>query len=183
MTAAALDRDPLLLAEGTRPRAHRAAQDRARPRSRRPCGRARESMREQGVHHAGPYRNPVSAARAVTGQATSYSDTPPADAATGARWYARSERRARAPRSSSAASSSPMRTTAAIRRIADDLDAARLHIAVTLRPLARIIPSMWQQNVQAGQRAVARALAARPVPGAAGDIDHARSGSSTGTTS
>ena len=39
---------------------------------------------------------------------------------------------------------------AAIRRVIGDLDPARVQVAVTLRPLARIIPSMWQQNVQAG---------------------------------
>ena len=54
--------------------------------------------------------------------------------------------------SSSAASSSPTPTTRAVRRIVDELDPSRLHVVVTLRPLARIIPSMWQQNVQAGKR-------------------------------
>ena len=41
---------------------------------------------------------------------------------------------------------------AAIRRIVADLDPSRVRVAVTLRPLSRVIPSMWQQNVQAGQR-------------------------------
>ena len=38
----------------------------------------------------------------------------------------------------------------AIRRVIDDLDPARVHIVVTLRPLAKILPSQWQQYVQAG---------------------------------
>ena len=38
----------------------------------------------------------------------------------------------------------------AISRIREDLDPARIRIAVTLRPLAKVIPSMWQQNVQQG---------------------------------
>jgi hypothetical protein len=38
----------------------------------------------------------------------------------------------------------------AIDRIARDLDKERLHVVVTLRPLGRILPSQWQQNVQAG---------------------------------
>ena len=38
-----------------------------------------------------------------------------------------------------------------IRRLVDDLDPARVRVAVTLRPLARILASQWQQNVQAGR--------------------------------
>jgi hypothetical protein len=37
-----------------------------------------------------------------------------------------------------------------IKRIVDDFDPARVHIVVTLRPLARIVASQWQQFVQAG---------------------------------
>ena len=36
----------------------------------------------------------------------------------------------------------------AIKRLVDELDPARIHIVVTLRPIARIIPSQWQQWVQ-----------------------------------
>ena len=111
---------------------------------------ARASMLDQGVRHAGRFRNPVSAVRAVTGQLSSYSDRPPPmrdwrslvgeiSAAEEPRLVVSSEYFAHA-------------DDAAIRRIATDLDPARVRIAVTLRPLARIIPSMWQQNVQAGQR-------------------------------
>ena len=38
---------------------------------------ARASMLDQGVRHAGRFRNPVSAVRAVTGQLSLYSDRPP----------------------------------------------------------------------------------------------------------
>jgi len=38
----------------------------------------------------------------------------------------------------------------AIRQIADDLDPARVQVVATLRPLDRILPSQWQQFVQAG---------------------------------
>jgi hypothetical protein len=41
-------------------------------------------------------------------------------------------------------------TPEAIKRITRDLDRERLHAVVTLRPLGRILPSQWQQNVQAG---------------------------------
>lgn len=39
---------------------------------------------------------------------------------------------------------------AGISRIVADLDPARLHVVVTLRPLARVLPSQWQQYVQVG---------------------------------
>jgi hypothetical protein len=38
----------------------------------------------------------------------------------------------------------------AIRRVVEDLGGDRLHVAITLRPLARILPSQWQQAVQGG---------------------------------
>jgi hypothetical protein len=37
-------------------------------------------------------------------------------------------------------------------KIVRDLDTARVHIAITLRPLAKILASRWQQNVQEGAR-------------------------------
>jgi hypothetical protein len=56
--------------------------------------------------------------------------------------------------------------------IVADLDPARVHVAVTLRPLARIIPSQWQQFVQGGSptafddflRSVFAAVADDPAP-------------------
>ena len=149
MTAAALERDPLLLAEGTR-LVHIGPSKTGTSALQAALWGARESMREQGVHHAGPYRNPVSAVRAVTGQATSYSDRPPPMRD----WRAlvREIRAAREPRLVVSSEYFGHADTAAIRQIAGDLDASRLHVVVTLRPLARIIPSMWQQNVQMGQR-------------------------------
>ena len=41
-------------------------------------------------------------------------------------------------------------SSADVETIVGDLDPARVHIVVTLRPLARIVPSQWQQFVQAG---------------------------------
>ena len=37
-----------------------------------------------------------------------------------------------------------------VRRIVDDVGLDRVHVVVTLRPLAKDLPSMWQQNIQAG---------------------------------
>jgi hypothetical protein len=39
----------------------------------------------------------------------------------------------------------------AIRRIAKDLEARRVHVVVTLRPLAALLASQWQQSVQDGR--------------------------------
>lgn len=40
----------------------------------------------------------------------------------------------------------------AIRRVVADLGGPRVHVVVTLRPLAKILPSQWQQYVQNGLR-------------------------------
>lgn len=40
----------------------------------------------------------------------------------------------------------------AVRRVVSDLGEPRVHVVVTLRPLARILPSQWQQYVQNGLR-------------------------------
>jgi hypothetical protein len=43
--------------------------------------------------------------------------------------------------------------TDAIQTVVDDLGGARVHVVVTLQPLAAILPEQWQQFVQAGLRA------------------------------
>jgi hypothetical protein len=111
---------------------------------------ARDDLLGQGVRLAGRSRNPASAVRAVTGQASPYASdgrTPPMW-----RWrrLAGEIRGALEPRVVVSSEFFAWATEAAIERIADDVGHDRLHVAVTLRPLARIIPSMWQQNVQAG---------------------------------
>ncbi len=109
----------------------------------------RPAMLEQGVRHAGRGRNPSTAARAVTGQASTYSEeaAPPIRSWRG---LVREVERAKEPRVVISSEFFSWAEPDAIRRIVGDLDPARVRIAVTLRPLARIIPSMWQQNVQAG---------------------------------
>jgi hypothetical protein len=110
---------------------------------------ARADLRGQGVRHAGRSRNPASAVRAVTGQPSPYSDdTPPSIR----HWrdLVREIKGAPEPRLVVSSEFFAWATPDVIRRVADDLDPARVHIAVTLRPLARILPSHWQQNVQAG---------------------------------
>ena len=111
---------------------------------------ARGAMLAQGVHPAGSYRNPVSAVRAVTAQPSSYTDRPPPMR----EWRAlvREIEGAAEPHLVVSSEYFAHADGAAIRRIVADLDPARIQVAVTLRPLSRVIPSMWQQNVQAGQR-------------------------------
>lgn len=41
-----------------------------------------------------------------------------------------------------------MAREAAIRRVVDGLGGPRVHVLITLRPLTRILPSAWQQNVR-----------------------------------
>ena len=40
----------------------------------------------------------------------------------------------------------------AMRRVLEDLDPARVHVVVTLRPLVRILASQWQQGLKGGQQ-------------------------------
>lgn len=109
---------------------------------------AREPMQRQGVRLAGRSRNPVGAARAVTGQSSPYSDKPPSMREW--RQLVEDVADAREPRVVVSSEFFAHADDEAARHVIDDLGRGRVHVVVTLRPLARIIPSMWQQNVQAG---------------------------------
>jgi len=109
---------------------------------------ARRAASEQGLHYAGPNRQPLHAAQAIA-SVTETKPAPPGlrqwrrlveeiEGATEMRTLASSEWFADA-------------TSPGIRRIARDLGPERLHIVVTVRPLDRVLPSQWQQNAQAGQ--------------------------------
>jgi len=114
---------------------------------------ARAELQKQGVRLAGRSRNPAAAVRAITGQVSPYAEDgriPPMR-----RWtrLAREMQRAREPRVIVSSEFFAWADPVAIQRIVRELGADRVRIAVTLRPLARIVPSMWQQNVQAGTEA------------------------------
>ena len=111
---------------------------------------ARDAMRAQGVRHAGSTRNPSNAVRAVTGQPSPYSETEPPPISYWER-LVRELRSAREPRVVVSSEFFSWADAAAVQRIVDDVGPTTVHIVVTLRPIARILPSMWQQNVQAGQ--------------------------------
>ena len=142
------DTDPLLLPEGTR-LLHIGPHKTGTTAVKSALWAARASLLEQGVRHAGRSRNPSSAVRAVTEQASPYVEgTPPSMR----HWrdLVREIRGAKEPRLVVSSEFFAWASPEVIGRIVDELDPDRVRIAVTVRPLARIIPSHWQQNIQAG---------------------------------
>jgi hypothetical protein len=109
---------------------------------------ARDDMREQGVRLIGQSRHESRAAKAVTGRPSAYSDNIPDIG----QWHAlvRAMRAAPEPRAVVSSEFFAWAEPAAVKRIVEDIGPDRIRIAITLRPLARVLPSMWQQNVQAG---------------------------------
>jgi hypothetical protein len=112
---------------------------------------ARAALLARGVRYASRTRNPVTAILAVTERAHPSIGKPPSQSD----WRAlvRDVTGAREPRVVLSSEFFADAQPDAIRRIVTDLDPARVHIAVTLRPLAKIIPSQWQQYIQSGSRA------------------------------
>ncbi len=112
--------------------------------------RHRRDILAQGVRYAGRVRHSGSAILAVTGRRSFDRDTgaPPIS-----RWNAlvREITTAREPRVVLSSEFLANARTKDIERILTDLDAARVHVVVTLRPLSRLIASQWQQYVQGGQ--------------------------------
>ena len=110
---------------------------------------ARAALQAQGVRHAGRSRNAASAAQAVTGRTSMYMGgvVPPIS-----RWKRLVKEVRRAPEARVVVSSEFFADAQpdAIRRIADDLDPQRIHVAVTLRPIAAILTSQWAQYVADG---------------------------------
>ncbi len=110
---------------------------------------ARPELLRQGVRHAGWSRNPASAVASVVGRRSRFRG---AIAPSVSSWnrLLREIRKASEPRVVLSSEFFADAEPEAIRRVIDDLDPARVHVVVTLRPLARILPSQWQQYVQAG---------------------------------
>ncbi len=110
----------------------------------------RQAVSAQGVHYAGPTRQPVAAVLSILGLSnTRTGEVPPI-----AKWRdlvdeIRNAGERRVLLSSERLARAKPET---IRTIVDDLGPDRVHVAVTLRPLAKSIPSQWQQTVQAGLR-------------------------------
>ncbi len=111
--------------------------------------RDRRGLATQGVHYAGSQRQPMQAVHAITGRPSPYADgrTPPMS-----RWrgLVNEVRRASEPRVVISSEGFADASDDAVRQVVEDLDGDRLHVVVTLRPLADLLPSQWQQQVQTG---------------------------------
>jgi hypothetical protein len=107
---------------------------------------ARPAAEAQGVHYAGRDRHSASAVYAVLDDSRRSRSI--------LHWYLL-RREIRSSRARCVVLSSELLSYAQpadARRVVRDLDPGRVHVAVTLRPLVRILPSQWQQNVQGGSR-------------------------------
>ncbi len=109
----------------------------------------RDGLRAQGVHYAGPNRQPMQAAHAITGKPSPYAD---GEVPSRNRWRdlvseVQGAGDARVVISSEGFADADDEGIATVVR---DLGRDRLHVVVTLRPLASILPSQWQQYVQNG---------------------------------
>jgi hypothetical protein len=114
---------------------------------------ARRSIAPYSVRYAGPNRHPVRAAQAAIARGAA--GTPAA--ARPIRPWRNLVRRIdgdldRDPATRVVLSSEWFAdaTPEAARRIVDELGPQRTHVVITLRPLATLLPSQWQQYVQAG---------------------------------
>lgn len=110
---------------------------------------ARREAAAQGVHYAGPNRQPMQAAHAITGKPSPYADgkTPPRS-----RWHdlVREVERASGKRVVISSEGFADADDDGIQRVIGDLGGDRVHVVLTLRPLTSILPSQWQQYVQGG---------------------------------
>ena len=113
---------------------------------------ARPALLAQGVRHAGRARNSASAAQAITGRSSMFigGEVPPIS-----RWERLLHEVQHAPEPRVIISSEFFADAQpdAIRRIVDALDPDRIHVAVTVRPLASILTSQWAQYVADGMGA------------------------------
>ena len=109
---------------------------------------ARKSALAQGVQYAGYGRQPMTAVMAGIGKPSPWaSDRKPPNRAVWRQLVGEirgSSARQVVLSSESFSDAEPE----AIRRVVEELGNERVHIAVTLRPLAKVIPSQWQQYVQ-----------------------------------
>jgi hypothetical protein len=114
------------------------------------CHACRDEMRAQGVRYAGRTQQVGSAAYAVLGR-----EHPTLGKAPSAQHWNRlvSEvRAAKEPRVFISSEFFAGADDAQAARIVRDLGGDRVHVALTLRPVSRILASRWQQNVQEGAR-------------------------------
>ena len=109
---------------------------------------ARRDAERQGVHYAGYGRQPMTAVMAGIGKPSPWSaDRKPPRRAV---WQqlVREIRGSSAKRVVLSSESFSDAEPEAIRRVVEELGGDQVHVAITLRPLAKVIPSQWQQYVQ-----------------------------------
>lgn len=112
---------------------------------------AKDEMARHGVAWPADTRHPMEAVLAACARTGMMGDTAPTE-----RHWARLLDQVRATGRRTSVISSEFFADApdgeAIERIVEQLGGDRVHVLVTLRPLARIMPSQWQQYVQNGLR-------------------------------
>jgi len=111
---------------------------------------ARGRLAAHGVVYAGADRAPVRATLAVTGRPAMLGEAPPDMAL----WdkLVRNVREAGDQRVVISSEFFDDADDAVARRVVADLGGPRMHVVATLRPLARVMPSQWQQYLQNGLR-------------------------------
>ena len=112
---------------------------------------AKDRLPAYGVVFPASTRHPMEAALAACARPAMMGDTAPTDK----HWTRLLDQVAAAKSSTSVVSSeffADAEDDATVRRIVEQLGGERVHILVTLRPLAKIMPSQWQQYVQNGLR-------------------------------
>jgi hypothetical protein len=112
--------------------------------------RARSAVLAQGVRYVGPRRH---SRRAVLVATQAQTDRPLDVRAGQQEWdgIIAEARSASEPRVLFSSERLSHAEAASIPGIVEAFDAGRVHVIVTLRPLAKILPSQWQQCVQSGQ--------------------------------
>lgn len=112
---------------------------------------ARDRLPEHGVEFPGNTRHPMEAVLAAVARPAMMGDAVPTE-----QHWARLVQQVKAAGRRTAVVSSEFfadaEDDATIARIVEQLGGDRVHVLVTLRPLARIMPSQWQQYVQNGLR-------------------------------
>ncbi|MFJ8104631.1 hypothetical protein [Streptomyces sp. NPDC096132] len=112
---------------------------------------AKEKMPEYGVEFPAASRHPMQAVLAACSRGGMIGDTTPTER----HWQQLLEQVDATGRSTSVISSeffADAPDDATIERVVEQLGGERVHVLVTLRPLAKIMPSQWQQYVQNGLR-------------------------------
>ncbi|MFE2043392.1 hypothetical protein ACFXAZ_21195 [Streptomyces sp. NPDC059477] len=112
---------------------------------------AKHALPPHGVVFPAQGRHPMEAALAAVARPAMMGDAVPSG-----RQWTRLLAQVRAAKAQTSVLSSEFFADAAdddtVRRIVEQLGGERVHVLVTLRPLARILPSQWQQYVQNGLR-------------------------------